>query len=129
MFHTCREAGLRDDDHLVVSWIRWRLRSRGEGNTQVGGGLILGKRARSVFPHQVFLFHQTGAHLFNLRVKGNDAAFILVVLLSLVLWDVRGPLIEAIWIYCITRISDDFPVSSGISPGSSVSGARPEDDR
>lgn len=36
---------------------------------------------------------------------------------------------EAVSIYCITRISDDFPVSSGISPGSSVSGAEPEDDR
>lgn len=63
----------------------------------MGGVLILGKRAGSVFPYQVYPFHQTGAHLFNLRVKGNDAALIrcLVVLLSLVLWDVRGPLREA----------------------------------
>lgn len=34
---------------------------------------------------------------------------------SVVLWDIRGPLIEAIRIYCITRISDHFPVRSGIS--------------
>lgn len=48
-----------------------------------GGVLILRKRARSVFPYQVYLFHQTEAHLFNLRVKGNDGALItcLVVLL------------------------------------------------
>lgn len=76
-----------------------------------------------MFPYQVYLFHLTRAHLFNLR--GNDAALIrrLVVLLSPVLWDIRGPLMRPFGFTASPVFLRDLPGRP------SAGGAKPEDDR